>query len=191
MKIACFASGSGSNVEALFEAIEAGTLHASIELIVCDQPDAAVIERAKRRGCDVFVFRAKEYPDKPSFEQEIIARLEAKGVERIILAGYMRLIGEELLGRYAGRIVNIHPSLLPAFPGKDAIGQAFRGGVKITGVTIHIVDEGMDTGPIMAQEAVRITEEMTRETLQQAIQRVEHRLYPQVIEEWMKEEANV
>ncbi len=102
MKIACFASGSGSNVEALFEAIEAGTLHASIELIVCDQPDAGVIERAKRRGCDVFVLRAKDYPDKPSFEREIIARLEAKGVERIILAGYMRLIGEELLDTQGG-----------------------------------------------------------------------------------------
>lgn len=191
MRLACFASGSGSNVEALFEAIEAGRLQATIELVVCDQKEALVIERARRHGCDVFVFTAKDYPDKPSFEREIVAELERRDVERIILAGYMRLVGDVLLARYAGRIVNIHPSLLPAFTGKDAIGQAFRGGVKITGVTIHIVDEGMDTGPIMAQEAVRITEDMTRETLQKAIQQVEHRLYPQVIEEWIKEGANV
>lgn len=191
MKIACFASGSGSNVEALFEAIEEGRLHATIELVVCDQKQAKVIERARARNCDVFVFTAKEYPDKQTFEREIVSELQRRNVERIILAGYMRLIGDVLLSHYAGRIVNIHPSLLPAFPGKDAIGQAFRGGVKITGVTIHIVDEGMDTGPIIAQEAVRITEDMTRETLQQAIQQVEHGLYPQVIEEWMKEEANV
>ncbi|MGA9230786.1 MAG: formyltransferase family protein, partial [Exiguobacterium oxidotolerans] len=94
MRLACFASGSGSNVEALFEAIEAGRLQATIELVVCDQKEALVIERARRHGCDVFVFTAKDYPDKPSFEREIVAELERRDVERIILAGYMRLVGD-------------------------------------------------------------------------------------------------
>lgn len=191
MRIACFASGSGSNVEAIFEAIEDGRMSARCVLLVCDRPGAPVIERAERRGCDVFVFTAKEYPDKAAFEREIVAELERRGVERIILAGYMRLIGHVLLEAYQGRIVNIHPSLLPSFPGKDAIAQAFHAGVKITGVTIHVVDEGMDTGPIIAQESVRLDNDMTHEELQKAIQRVEHELYPRVIEEWIKEGANV
>jgi len=191
MRIACFASGSGSNVEAIFGGAGGAGLWALVFLLVCDRLGAPFIGRAERRGCDVFVFTAKDYPDKAAFEREIVAELERRGVERIILAGYMRLIGHVLLEAYQGRIVNIHPSLLPSFPGKDAIAQAFHAGVKITGVTIHVVDEGMDTGPIIAQESVRLDDDMTHEELQRAIQRVEHELYPRVIEEWIKEGANV
>ena len=161
-----------------------------VVVVASDKPEAPGLIWAREHGIPTFALSPKGI-GKLAYEAAISAALREAGAEIIALAGYMRLLSDEFVAEWRGCIVNIHPSLLPAFPGKDAIGQAFRGGVKITGVTIHIVDEGMDTGPIIAQEAVRITEDMTRETLQQAIQQVEHRLYPQVIEEWIKEEANV
>lgn len=127
-------------------------------------------------------FHQKEYESKTAFECEIVKQLQEKEVDFIVLAGYMRLIGDTLLTSYSNRIVNIHPSLLPAFPGKDAIGQAFEAGVKLTGVTIHYVDEGMDTGPIIDQKAVEVMPGDTRETLQHRIQETEHWLYPTVLQ---------
>lgn len=180
-KIALFASGSGSNVQAIAEAVQAGCVPAEIVLIVCDKPEAFVLERADKLGIPTFSFRPREYESKEAFETDIVSRLRAAGAEYVFLAGYMRLIGPTLLEAYRNRIVNIHPSLLPAFPGKDAIGQAFDAGVKISGVTVHFVDEGMDTGPIIDQECVRIDSGMTRDDLQKAIQRIEHSLYPNVI----------
>jgi phosphoribosylglycinamide formyltransferase 1 len=177
-QIAIFASGSGSNFQALVDAVQGGTLKANIKLLVCDQPGAFVIQRAQSAGIPVFVFRAKDYENKQAFEQEILNELAHLGVDFIVLAGYMRLIGPTLLESFGGRIVNIHPSLLPSFPGKDAIGQAIDGGVKITGVTIHYVDAGMDTGEIIAQEIVRVTTGETKQSLQDKIQHVEHHLYP-------------
>jgi phosphoribosylglycinamide formyltransferase-1 len=180
-KIALFASGSGSNVQAIAEAVQSGAVPAEIVLIVCDKPDAFVLERAEKLGIPAFAFLPREYESKEAFETDIVSRLRAAGAEYVFLAGYMRLIGPTLLEAYRNRIVNIHPSLLPAFSGKDAIGQAFEAGVKISGVTVHFVDEGMDTGLIIDQESVRIEEGMTREHLQKAIQRIEHSLYPKVI----------
>ncbi|WP_299741315.1 phosphoribosylglycinamide formyltransferase [Rossellomorea sp. y25] len=177
-QIAIFASGSGSNFQALVDAVQGGTLKANIKLLVCDQPGAFVIQRAQSAGIPVFIFRAKDYENKQAFEQEILNELAHLGVDFIVLAGYMRLIGPTLLESFGGRIVNIHPSLLPSFPGKDAIGQAIDGGVKITGVTIHYVDAGMDTGEIIAQEIVRVTTGETKQSLQDKIQHVEHHLYP-------------
>ncbi|OKL36119.1 phosphoribosylglycinamide formyltransferase [Domibacillus mangrovi] len=180
-KIALFASGSGSNVQAIAEAVQAGSVPAEIVLIVCDKPEAFVLERANKLGIPTFTFSPREYKSKEAFETDIVSRLRAAGAEYVFLAGYMRLVGPTLLEAYRNRIVNIHPSLLPAFPGKDAIGQAFDAGVKISGVTVHFVDEGMDTGPIIDQECVRIDSGMTRDDLQKAIQRIEHSLYPNVI----------
>jgi phosphoribosylglycinamide formyltransferase-1 len=185
-KIAVFASGNGSNFQALAEASLRKELNADISLLVCDQPDAYVVKRALNFGIPVFSFRAKEYPSKEAYEHEIAAELKKRGIEWIILAGYMRLVGPTLLNCYRNRIVNIHPSLLPAFPGKDAIGQALNAGVKVTGVTIHFVDEGMDTGPIIAQQSVNILAEDTRETLQKKIQAVEHELYPKTVNELLE-----
>lgn len=180
-KIAIFASGSGSNLQSIVDYIKQGTLQAEIALVVCDQPGAFAIERAKKENIPTFIFKAKDYANKVAFETEILHELRKRDVEFIVLAGYMRLIGETLLGAYSHKIINIHPSLLPAFPGKDAIGQAFNAGVKLTGVTIHYVDEGMDTGPIIAQQAVEIIDGDTRETLQTRIQDTEHWLYPDVL----------
>lgn len=141
MKLAVFASGSGSNFGAIMEAIREQRIQgAEIVLLVCDKPGAYVLERAASFEVPTFVFSAKDYPDKVAFETEILRRLEEAGVELIVLAGYMRLIGDTLLKAYGGRMINLHPSILPSFPGKDAIGQAFNYGVKITGVTVHFVD---------------------------------------------------
>lgn len=181
MKLAIFASGSGTNFQAIVDAVKRGELAAEVALLVCDRPEAKVVERAKKEGIPTFVFRPKEYATKADFEQDILAQLTKHGIAFIALAGYMRLIGPTLLSAYEGRIVNIHPSLLPAFPGKDAIGQAYRYGVKITGVTVHYVDEGMDTGPIIAQRAVPIEEGESLEQLERKIHAIEHELYPEVL----------
>lgn len=180
-RIAVFASGSGTNFQAMIDAVENKQLDAAVVLLVADKPEAKAIERAKQHGIDTFVFNAKEYTSKVQFETEILVRLKELKVDFIVLAGYMRLIGETLLNAFEGRIVNIHPSLLPSFPGKDAIEQAYDANVKVTGVTIHFVDEGMDTGPIIAQEAVYILEDDTIEDLRSKIQKVEHVLYPKTL----------
>ncbi|WP_433746833.1 phosphoribosylglycinamide formyltransferase [Falsibacillus pallidus] len=183
MKLAIFASGNGSNFQSILDAIENGTLQATVELLVCDKPGAFVMERAAAAGVPVFSFSAKDYSNKEEYEQEILEKLKSRGIEFIALAGYMRLIGNVLLSAYEKRIVNIHPSLLPAFPGKDAIGQAFEAGVKVTGATIHFVDAGMDTGPIIAQQAVEISDGETEEDIAAKIHQVEHQLYPKTLQQ--------
>lgn len=181
-KLAVFASGTGSNYDAIVAAVKNGTLEAEVSLLVCDKPNAKVVEKAQKNGTATFVFDPKQYQNKHMFEAKIVEVLQEKQIDWVILAGYMRLIGETLLRPFEGKIINIHPSLLPAFPGLDAIGQASRAGVKVSGVTVHYVDAGMDTGKIIAQQAVNVTEGMTREALQQAIQQVEHQLYPATIQ---------
>jgi phosphoribosylglycinamide formyltransferase 1 len=181
-KIAVFASGSGSNFQAIIDVVAQGELDADIRLLVCDKPLAYAVQRAGAARIPSFTFNPMEFPTKEEYEKEILLQLKMSGVEFIVLAGYMRLIGPTLLREYHGRIVNIHPSLLPKFPGKDAIGQAIEANAKWSGVTVHYVDEGMDTGPIIAQERVRLDEKETRETLQQKIQAIEHKLYPSVLQ---------
>ncbi|MBB6455144.1 phosphoribosylglycinamide formyltransferase-1 [Salirhabdus euzebyi] len=180
-KIAVFASGSGTNFQSIVDAGLKESTAFKVEILVCDKPNAKVIERATIANVPCFVFDPKTYDSKRDFEKQIQKQLEQKQIDLVALAGYMRLIGPTLLTAFEGKIINIHPSLLPAFPGKDAIGQAFDKKVKITGVTIHYVDAGMDTGPIIEQEAVRIEREDTREVVQEKIQRVEHQLFPEIL----------
>lgn len=187
-KIAVFASGSGSNFQAIAVAAQAGILNAEISLLVCDKPGAFAVDRADMLRIPALVISPKSFPTKAAYEAEILQKLISLDVEMIVLAGYMRLIGPTLLEAYEGKIVNIHPSLLPAFPGKDAIGQALTAGVEKTGVTIHYVDEGMDTGPIIASASVKIDASETRESLQKKIQRIEHSMYPDVLEELLNGE---
>ena len=175
-KIAVFASGSGSNFQAIQEAIERGELDAQIELVVTDKPGAYVVTRANAFKLSVLEITPKQFESKEAYEQLLVEELQKRDVEWIVLAGYMRLVGDVLLGAYTNRIINIHPSLLPSFPGKDAIGQALEHGVKITGVTVHYVDAGMDTGPIIAQAAVNVVEG-NREKTELRIHAVEHTLY--------------
>lgn len=185
-RIAVFASGNGSNFQAIINAVKRGELNASIALLVSDKPGAYVIDRAMKEEISTFVFAAKNYLEKADYEQEILMHLNKNKIDLIVLAGYMRLVGDTLLQAYAGKIINIHPSLLPSFPGKDAIGQAIEAGVEQTGITIHYVDAGMDTGPVIAQESITLTEEDTRESVQEKIQALEHQLYPKVIQQLLK-----
>lgn len=175
-KIAVFASGSGSNFQAIQEAIERGELQASVELVVTDKPGAFVVTRANNFGLDVLELAPKQFESKAAYETVLVEELRKRDIEWVVLAGYMRLVGDVLLSAYTNRIVNIHPSLLPSFPGKDAIGQAMEHGVKVTGVTVHYVDAGMDTGPIIAQAAVDVVDGDRAQT-EERIHTVEHSLY--------------
>ncbi|GAB3043133.1 phosphoribosylglycinamide formyltransferase [Virgibacillus ainsalahensis] len=178
VKAAVFASGTGSNFQAMLDEKD---LACDIALLVCDKQEAAALEKAAKHGIPAFVFNPKAYASKAEYENEIIEKLQEADVEWVFLAGYMRIVGSALLHAFEGRIVNIHPSLLPAFPGKDAIGQAYQAGAGQTGVTVHFIDEGIDTGPIVAQESLKVSSEDTEETLKKRIQEIEHHLYPQVI----------
>ncbi|WEG19005.1 phosphoribosylglycinamide formyltransferase [Alkalihalophilus pseudofirmus] len=185
-RIAVFASGNGTNAQAIIDQAKSGVLECEVVLVVSDKPDAFALTRAKNAGIDTFSFKPSDFKNKKSYESELVKKLKEKNVQFIALAGYMRLIGPTLLKAFEGRIVNIHPSLLPQFPGLDAIGQAMNAGVMETGVTIHLVDSGMDTGPIIAQETVQVDQDDTMETLTKKIQAVEHRLYPATIKDWVK-----
>ncbi|TYS67894.1 phosphoribosylglycinamide formyltransferase [Sutcliffiella horikoshii] len=182
-RIAIFASGSGSNFQAISDACRNGLLDATPALLVCDKPGAYVVERATAADIPYFAFAPKSYKTKQEFEEHILLELKRYEIDFIVLAGYMRLIGPTLLNAYKGKIVNIHPSILPAFPGLDAVGQALEYGVKLTGVTIHFVDEGMDTGPIIAQQAIEIGQDDTRETVEKKIHEVEHSFYPKTLQQ--------
>lgn len=182
LKVAVFASGSGSNFQRIADLTADGKLNIELSLLVCDRPGAYAIERAEKAGVPTFVFKPKDYPDRQSYEREIVRELEARGVELIVLAGYMRLLTEVLVKPFFGRMINIHPSLLPAFPGAKGIADALAYGVKVTGCTVHFVDDGMDTGPIIAQQAVVVQEGDTEEALAARIHQAEHELYPKVID---------
>lgn len=185
-RIAVFASGSGSNFQALADAAYAQQLDADVALLICDKPRAYVLERAQAANVPYVVFEPKQYLSREQYEHNVLHVLEEYDIDWIVLAGYMRLITPVLLHAYEGRMVNIHPSLLPAFPGLHAVRQALDYGVKVTGVTVHLVDEGMDTGPIVAQQAVMIEPCDTEAALTARIQAVEHELYPQVVRRLMR-----
>lgn len=183
MKIAVFASGNGTNFTAIQQAVANEEVHATIEFVFCDQPQAKVIDRAQSVGIPYYHFSPKEFPNKALFEEQIVTILEEHDVELIVLAGYMRLIGSGLLSRYPNQIVNIHPSLLPAYPGIKSIQEAYEAGVTQSGITIHYIDEGIDTGPIICQKVVPRYPEDTLTLFEERIHAMEHRIYPQVIEE--------
>jgi phosphoribosylglycinamide formyltransferase 1 len=178
-KIAVFASGNGSNFQALLDAQNRSNYN--IVLLVCNNKEAKVVERAEIANIPTYIFNTKDFNSKEAYEQVILNELRRYEVDFIALAGYMRIIGNTILHGYEGKIINIHPSLLPAFKGKNAIEQALAKGVCVTGVTIHFIDEGIDTGPIIAQDIVRISPGETLESLRQKINKIETVLYPKVI----------
>lgn len=188
-RLAIFASGAGSNFEAIARACADGTLPAEVVLMVCDRPGAAVIERAERLGVPSFVFSPKTYESKAAYEQEIVSRLREAGVDFICLAGYMRILSDVLLDAYGGRIVNIHPSLLPAFRGAHAVEQAVAYGVKVYGITVHFVDASLDGGRILAQEAFPY-EGNDPEEVHRIGQRIEHRLYVETLRRLFNQEIS-
>lgn len=183
LRIVVFASGQGTNFQALADAAQQDRLEgASLELLVCDKPEAHVVERAKRAGVDTFLFRPKEYASREDYEREILAELQKRDIGLVVLAGYMRILTPVMVDAFAGRMINIHPSLLPAFPGVGAIKQALDYGVKVTGVTVHFVDGGMDTGPIIAQRMVEVLDGDTEATLALRIHAAEQEVFPWVVQ---------
>jgi phosphoribosylglycinamide formyltransferase-1 len=182
-KIAIFASGNGSNFQAIINEIEKGNLEAEIAALVTDNPDCFAVQRALAHNIPVFSFNPKNYPTKEDFEKEIAFFLIEKNVSLIVLAGYMRIIGDTLLKAFPNRIINIHPALLPSFPGKNGIRQAYQYGVKIFGITVHFVDPGIDTGKIIAQECFKAHGTETLAEIEEKIHSLEHQLYPKTIKE--------
>jgi phosphoribosylglycinamide formyltransferase-1 len=180
-RLAIFVSGNGTNMENLIRKIHAGVLPVLASLVVCDNPDAPAIEKARRLGAEVAIVDRKQFASKAEFESEICRHLEKKKIDLIALAGFMRILSKEFVERFRGQIINIHPALLPNFPGAHAIRDAFEAKVKETGVTTHFVTTEVDRGPIILQRKVPIEPKDTLETLETKIHAVEYELYPETI----------
>ena len=191
MNIAIFASGNGTNLQAIIDAVSRGEIKAKIVLVVSDNKDAYALTRAKKASIETFVLSPKGFSaeggpasggkTREDYDKEIIKELQKHNIGLVVLAGFMRLVSPHFVKEYNNRIINIHPSLLPAFKGTRGIRDAFESGVKTTGVTVHFVDSELDHGPIILQEAVKVNENDTLETLEKRIHEVEHRLYPKAI----------
>ncbi len=179
--IAVLLSGRGSNFEALHAAIERGGVPARIALVLSNVADAPGLTRARRLGYPTASLPHRDEPSREAHEEKVLAELRASGVEWICLAGYMRLLSPGFVGAYSNRILNIHPSLLPAFPGVHAQRQALEAGVRITGCTVHFVDAGLDSGPIVHQVAVEVRDDDSEEVLAERILGQEHRAYPEAL----------
>lgn len=183
MRLGVLGSGSGSNMQAILDAIEDGSLEAEISLVLSDNPGAFILERAKKHGIKTGVIDCRGYKTKfpEEAQAETALQLKEAGVELVCLAGFLRLVKRPLLDAFPNRILNIHPSLLPAYPGLESWKQALDAGEREAGCTVHFVDDGMDTGPVILQESVPILSDDTAEVLHARIQVLEHRLYPAAI----------
>lgn len=186
-RLAVFASGHGSNLEALAAAAAQGSLGGSIEVVLCDQPGAGALARAARLGIEALTPPAGRFRSKLEDESPWLTALRERRIDVVVLAGFMRRLHATLLTPFAGRMLNIHPSLLPAFPGLDAIGQAYRHGVRVTGCTVHLVEDAIDAGPIVAQAAVPVHEGDTLEALTARVHEAEHALYAPAIRRFLQD----
>jgi len=184
LNIAIFGSGSGTNAQALIDAVEAGKLDVQIKCILSDVKTAPILERARKHQIPAIYFDCAPFKTKldGDAEQKVLRLLEEHGVDFVVLAGFMRIVKEGLLKAYEGRIVNIHPSLLPSFPGLDSGKQAFDYGVKITGCTVHFVDAGIDTGQIINQRIIHIEGSDTLESMMEKLHAQEHIAYPEALQ---------
>jgi len=181
IRVGVLASGRGSNFQALCETARQGGLGGNLTVLISDKPDAPALDIARRFGIEAVVVAASDYPTREAHEDAVAKVLETHAIGLICLAGYMRLLSPGFIRRFPRRILNIHPALLPAFPGLHAQRQALAHGAKVSGVTIHFVDEGCDTGPIVLQAAVDVKETDTEQTLSDRILKEEHRLYPEAV----------
>ena len=180
-KLCVMASGRGSNFASIVEKIEAGDVPAIVDVLVSDNPQARALQTAKEHGIATAVFRREDYPTNKAHNQAIVEFLKPRGIDLIVLAGYMRLIKAPLLEAYPNRIINIHPALLPSFPGLDGQKQALEYGVRYSGCTVHFVDAGVDSGPVILQKVVPVEPDDTVETLSARILKEEHKLLPRAI----------
>jgi len=182
LKLGVLISGNGSNLQSIIDNIEKGSLKAVIKIVISNNPDAYGITRAKKHGIAFTVLKNSDFESKEDYDAELIRTLKNHGVELVILAGFMRIISPTVLKAFPGKIMNIHPALLPSFPGLHGQKQAVDYGVKFSGCTVHFVDEGMDTGPIIIQCAVPVLDDDTEDTLAARILKEEHKIYPRAIQ---------
>jgi len=180
-RIGILISGRGSNMEALLRAAEEGRIPAVVAVVISNEPDAPGLRKAQERGVETLLLDHRKARDKEEQDRRIVAALEERRVDLVCLAGYMKILTPGLLKAYPGRILNIHPSLLPAFPGLDAQRKALEHGVRYSGATVHLVDAGVDTGPIVLQAVVPVEPEDTPVTLADRILEQEHRIYPEAV----------
>lgn len=178
MRVAIFVSGSGSNLQAI---IDASIPSVEIALVFSNNPDAYALKRAENHGIPTLVINHRDFKSREEFETEILKHLGPLGIELIVLAGFMRILSPLLVREYNNRMINLHPALLPSFPGINAARQALEAGVKFTGCTVHFVDEGVDSGPIILQAVVPVLDEDDEDSLLQKVHEEEHRIYPEAI----------
>ncbi|HEY8427254.1 MAG TPA: phosphoribosylglycinamide formyltransferase, partial [Sandaracinaceae bacterium] len=182
LDVVVLVSGRGSNLRALLEAIEAGRCRARVAAVISDREKAPALELARERSIRTVVVKPKDHPDRAAWDRALASAIAAYSPGLVVLAGFMRIVGAAVLERFGGRIINVHPALLPSFPGLDAPAQALAAGVRVTGCTVHLVDAGVDTGPILAQAAVPVLPGDDAERLHARIQPAEHRLLPAVVD---------
>jgi phosphoribosylglycinamide formyltransferase-1 len=181
LKLGVLVSGSGTNLQAIIDACESGKIPAEVKVVVSNKPGVYALERAKNHGIPNYVVDHKLYQTREDFEREVIKILKEHEVELVCLAGFMRVLTPFFLRAFPGKVINIHPAILPSFPGVNAQKQAIDYGVKFSGCTVHFVDEGVDTGPIIIQAVVPVYDDDTEETLRERILKEEHRIYPMAI----------
>ena len=182
LKLGILISGNGSNLQSIIDHIEKGSLKAIIKIVISNNPDAYGLTRAKKHGIPIVVLKNGDFKNKEDYDLELINILKNNSVDLVILAGFMRIITSAVLNAFPQKIMNIHPALLPSFPGIHGQKQALEYGVKLSGCTVHFVDEGVDTGPIIIQSAVQVLDDDTEETLAARILKEEHWIYPQAIQ---------
>ncbi|MDD5019912.1 MAG: phosphoribosylglycinamide formyltransferase [Candidatus Omnitrophica bacterium] len=188
-RIAVFASGNGTNLQAIMDAISRGALKADLALVVSDKRRALALKRAARRGVKTLLLDPKDFGNRRDYDAALLGFLKKENIDVVVLAGFMRILSPLFVRAYKNRILNIHPALLPAFPGDSAIKDAHRYGVKVTGVTVHFVDEKVDHGPIIVQVSLPVRDAETLEDLEKRIHEAEHAIYPQAIASVLAGEA--
>ena len=191
MRIAVLCSGGGTNLQAIIDGVKSGYIPAEIAFVLSDKKDAFALERARRAGIETIVLDLKKFKSREGFDKEIIKRLRKDKVGLVVLAGFMRLLSDHFIKEYKNKIMNIHPALLPSFKGTHGIGDALKYGVKVTGATVHFVDERLDNGPIILQKEVEVKDGDTEEILLERVHKEEHKLYPEAIKLFVEERLKI
>ncbi len=189
--IGVLVSGSGSNLQSIIDAIEMKRLQAEIKVVISNNPDAFALERCRKHGIHTQVVNHREFPEREDFDRQLVSILKSRDVELVVLAGFMRVITPSFLRAFPLKVMNIHPALLPAFPGVHVQQKALEYGVKFAGCTVHFVDEGVDSGPIIIQAAVPVYDDDTVDVLSARILKEEHRIYPQAIQLYAEEKLKI
>jgi len=181
MNIAVFVSGKGSNLQAIIDAVSRGKIPAKIALVVSDNDSAYALTRAKKANIETFVLSPKGFKNREDYDKEIIKELKKRNIDLVALAGFMRLLSPDFVKAYENKIMNIHPALLPSFKGTHGIKDALEHGAKVTGVTVHFVDDKLDNGPVIIQDIVKVDGKDTLDSLEEKIHKLEHKMYPEAI----------